>query len=389
MNGLHSCVLVFLLNLCAVIGNVTVFVWRCRKGNNERCSILSMMIVHLAFFDFICGAYYVYNGGLILANVFNVTNGTISATDYETYKRMLSCPLAAYFASFYTSDWMTLSIATYSLAIITPWKSSTTRIIGGVSFLVAWMIFVSSLAANGYMMHLSTAATVKLDSGNKTHTLEWAFWSLFSTSEIRYLFVCKVLSAGFVIITGGLYLLAVLPRVRQWEHMNNRSFERQSLSSGLCGRLLAIVLVNLSCTLFLIGFLVSCWDNLLYKYSIKKIEECPIDPSYGKLIMMVPPAINPILYTAGTPKFLQKPLAILKASLPLCQCRHTAQEEQPSLLAEPHICTACCLVWSKHRQSFSSESVQTSKLFSESLQHEVNMDEFLLELSSSSEEKQI
>ena len=268
MDTTCAVVLILLLNLCAVIGNATVFVWRCRKGNNERCSILSMMIVHLAFFDFICGAHCVTNGGLTLANVFNATNGTISVTAYETYKRTMSYPLAVYFASLYTSNWMTLFIAIYSLAVISPWKRRTIRIIAGVSFLVAWMTFASSLAANGYMIHMSTAATVH--PGNKTYTIEAAFWSLYSTPEIRYLFVCECLSAGFVIITGGLYLLVVLPRVKKWKNMN-RSYGEQSFTknfSRLRGRLLAVVCVNFLCTLGLIAFMGSC-RALIVDYSFK------------------------------------------------------------------------------------------------------------------------
>ena len=262
---MDTAVSVLLLNMCAVIGNVTVFVWRCRKRSNERCSVLSMMIVHLAFFDFICGAYYVYGVGLALANVFNVTNGTVSAADHEKYVALAS-PFALYFASFYTSDWITLSIAVYSLAVIIPWKQRTTRIIAGISFLLAWVLFASAATVNVYI--LSRPAESHL--GNKT-----------------------------AVQSGRVY-----------------------------------------------------WS----------------------------------MYTVGTPKFL-KLFSSLKACLPRCQFRQRALEEQRLLLAESHLCTACCVVCykrNKHRQSFSSESVQTSKLFTESSKREVN--ELSFGLSPSSEE---
>ena len=102
--------------------------------------------------------------------------------------------------------------------------------------------------------------------------------------------------------------------------------------------------------------------------------------------MAVPAAVNPILYTVGTLKFLQF-FSSLKACLPRCQFRLRAAEEQRLLLAGPRLCTACCIVCykrNKHRQSFSSESVQTTKLFTESPQRKVN--ELSFDLGSSSEE---
>ena len=365
-------IIVLLLNFCAVIGNLAVFVWRCRKENKERYSILSMMIVHLAFFDFICGAYYLYND-FTGPDVYNITNGTLSATDYAKFKKQ-SYPFVFYLASFYTSGWITLSIAVYSLAVITPWKRCTTRIIAGILFLLAWIIFASATTANEYII----SSEAKLDPGNKT--TRWGVWSMrvYLSLETRYLFVCECLYAGFVIITCGVYLLAVLPRVSRWNNVNRSSGE-QSTSSGLRARLLAIVIVNLLCALLVIGFLASCW-HLIAKNSSKNLEDCPID--IAAFMMMVPPAINPILYTVGTPKFLQ-----LFSCLPRCQLRYKTPGEQRSLVAEPHLCTACCIVCykrNKDRQSFSSESVQTSKLFTESSKRVVN--ELSFGISSSSEE---
>ena len=375
-------VLILLLSLCAVIGNLAVFVWRCKKGNNERCSILSMMIVHLAFFDFLCGAYYVYDAGLALANIPNITNGTVSSTDDDMW---IKIPLVVYLASFYTSGWVTLSIAVYSLAVIIPWKRRTTQIIAVISFLLAWMVFASTVTAN---ILIVSSEWKLLYSGNKTIRRGNVLRTFYTISETRYLFVCECLDVVFVTITIGLYLLAVLPRVRRWRNMN-RSSGGQSLIGGLRGRLLAIVIVNLLCTLLLICYLSSCWDVLVEdENSTKNIGDCPLDIIYPALIMMVPPASNPILYTVGTPKFLQL-FSSLKDCLPRCQFIYRARKEQEhrSLLAEPHLCTACCVVCyrrKKERQSLSSESVQTSKLFTESSKRKVT--ELSFGFSSSSEE---
>lgn len=369
------------LSLCAVLGNIAVLVWRCRRGNSHRRSILSIMIVHLALFDFISGAYIVFFQSLEASSVSSRHSGTFSRTAHVLDT---TCIYTAtiFIASVYTSDWMTFSIAVYSLGTIIPWRAFVTRVIAGLAFLMAWLIFLVAALFEADLIYMGMPELVPSMFPNTSDalfcTLSESPWP--NRQQIKYFFAFQCLSTGLMTIGGSVYLLAFIPRIKRWSSLHGVS-EARSLV-GLHGRLIAVVFVNALSTLMSLGFVVNCSRPLLEGTLILE-KRCREDIFAAATTMLVPATINPFLYTVGTFRFLQV-FRRLTFCLSPCKSNNGIEpREQQSLLGErdvSHICCVPCYTGNGHSESSTSDTVQSSKLFTESTGPEVK--DLSFELSS-------
>lgn len=350
----------WLLGLCSVLGNITVFVWRCRHRNEQRWSVLSILILHLAFFDLICGAHLVFFESVVISGVVDHSNGTFPYSAYVVSKVCYYSTIL-FIASGYTSAWVTLSIAIYSLGMIKHMRVAMIHIIGGILLLVTWMIFSASIIIQTRILDVPKPAF------NVTAVLFCTFSTLLSYGEIEYILVFQCLSSGLVVICGGLYLLAFIPHIQQWRK-NVQNIPKTTSLFGFHGRLLAVVFVNALCSLAVTSLMVSCSISIFENKTLNN-EKCKSALSVSPTIIAVPPAINPFLYTIGTQRFLQL-FSRLRSCFPRCICSNDIElGEQQRLLGQHNLCNVCCVICytrERHGQSGTTESLQSSKLFTDS-----------------------
>ncbi|XP_062520896.1 uncharacterized protein LOC134195827 [Corticium candelabrum] len=324
-----------------LLGNVVVVVWRCTRPSSQRNSSLSTIIVNLAAVDFLYGLHLVLIGSALVRPVFGLSSDTRLDSSPP-----ISHPLcfAAYFISCVSCGGQTVaiaSIAAYSFLSLNVRFQSTNIyknffVVG--STLTQWCLAV----ALSFYSTLASVWEVPWTVGNSTtqnprnveiyYVLTQCSFAgtlspsiaVLATTVLTVVCVAVVLYIAFIV--KAVYNLILKRRQRQ----------PVGESKFLMIRLCLIVAVN-----------ILCWGppQILYYFGKKKVSNVDmlLDDKYYRTIteativlLSIPPALNPLLYTIVTKPFLNVLKRLCKSGNDRMRVMST-MSETASLLPEEHI----------------------------------------------------
>ena len=289
-----------------LVGNSVVVIWRCTRPPPQRRSALSIIVINLAIVDFLYGVHLLLIESALVSFVFEKHSDHL---DSENAVDDIRC-YAAYFLSCVSSIAQSValaSIAAYALlSLVTlPFQSVAKNAVVAGGIVIQWVLSLtlSSLSTFGaehqvpWNMSNVTESPVNVEvyyvltQCSYSGTLDPSIMSVVTT-ELCLIGLTTVLHVAFIII---------IIRDLHLKRLRKDPGETKFLMIRLC----VILTINIFCygpPLVVYYFGKKSMASVL---SLLKDEYCRTITEMTVILLSIPPALNPLIYTIATRPFMR------------------------------------------------------------------------------------
>ena len=290
-----------------LVGNSVVVIWRCTRPASQRRSALSIIVVNLALVDFLCGFHLLLIESVLVTSVFESNSDHLGSNKSAVDDTLC---YAAYFLSCLSSTAQSValaSIAAYALLSLLsfPFQSVARKVVVAGGITIQWVL------------SLTLSSFTTFDSDREVP------WNMSNVTEqpavvrVYYVFTQCSFSGSLdpsimPIATTGLCLIGlttilqiafivIILRDLYLKRLRKDPGETTFLMIRLC----VILTVNIFCygpptVAYYFGK-----KSMTSVLSLLRDEYCRTITEVTVILLSIPPALNPLIYTIATKPFMR------------------------------------------------------------------------------------